>query len=46
MKLPGIFDYFASVDALVAHIAAYLTAYNKNPAPFAWKKREVRGKER
>ena len=34
---------FASVDALVAHISAYLTAYNQNPAPFAWKKREVRG---
>ena len=34
---------FASVDALVAHISAYLTAYNKNPLPFVWKKREVRG---
>ena len=34
---------FASVDALVAHISAYLTAYNQNPVPFAWKKREVRG---
>lgn len=34
---------FASVDALVAHIDAYLKAYNQNPAPFVWKKREVRG---
>lgn len=36
---------FASVDALVEHIAAYLTAYNQNPVPFVWKKREVRGKQ-
>ena len=36
---------FASVDALVAHISAYLTAYNQNPVPFVWKKREVRGKQ-
>ena len=36
---------FASVDALVAHIRAYLTAYNQNPVPFVWKKREVRGKQ-
>ena len=34
---------FASVDALVEHISAYLRAYNQNPVPFAWKKREVRG---
>ena len=33
---------FASVDALVDHISAYLNAYNQNPVPFAWKKREVR----
>ena len=33
---------FASVDALVAHIFAYLKAYNQNPRPFARKKREVR----
>ena len=34
---------FASVDALVEHIFACLKAYNQNPVPFAWKKREVRG---
>ena len=34
---------FASVDALVEHIAAYLKAYNQNPVPFVWEKREVRG---
>ena len=34
---------FASVDALVAHISDYLKAYNQNPVPFTWKKREVRG---
>ena len=34
---------FASVDALVEHISAYLKAYKQNPVPFAWKKREVRG---
>jgi transposase len=34
---------FASVDALVAHIGAYLKAYNQNPMPFVWKKREVQG---
>jgi transposase len=36
---------FASVDALVAHIAAYLSAYNQNPVPFLWRKREVRGSQ-
>ena len=34
---------FASVDALVEYISAYLKAYNQNPVPFVWKKREVRG---
>lgn len=34
---------FASVEDLVSHIEAYLKAYNHNPVPFAWKKREVRG---
>lgn len=36
---------FASVNALVAHISAYLTAYNQNPVPFVCKKREVRAKQ-
>lgn len=34
---------FVNVDELVTHISAYLAAYNQNPTPFVWKKREVRG---
>jgi hypothetical protein len=34
---------FASVDALVSHISAYISAYNQNPVPFVWKKRQVHG---
>lgn len=34
---------FASVEALVSHISAYISAYNQNPVPFVWKKRQVHG---
>lgn len=34
---------FASIDALVSHISAYITAYNWSPVPFVWKKRQVHG---
>lgn len=34
---------FRSVEQLVAAIHAFTAAYNKNAAPFVWRKREVRG---
>ena len=34
---------FKSIEQLVAAIHAFTAAYNKNAAPFVWRKREVRG---
>ena len=34
---------FNSVEELTSAIRAFVTAYNKNAAPFVWRKREVRG---
>ena len=34
---------FKSTEQLTEAIHAFTTAYNKNAAPFVWRKREVRG---
>ncbi|MCL1907956.1 MAG: transposase [Holophagaceae bacterium] len=34
---------FSSTKELCAHIKAFIAAYNQNPVPFVWRKREVRG---
>ena len=34
---------FASIEQLTQAIHAFTAAYNKNVAPFVWRKREVRG---
>ena len=34
---------FSSVDQLVEAIEKFTAAYNQNAAPFAWRKREVKG---
>jgi len=36
---------FASKEELRTHIEAYSKAYNQNPKPFIWKKREVKGSQ-
>ena len=34
---------FTSVDELEQSLMAYVADYNRNPKPFRWRKREVRG---